>query len=329
MVGAELTVTVGSPGNTLTVNAFYSSRSARSNITIVAPPITSTYRVVDLSAGADASSYPVSALDAIPDPVPDLYKTTHLLLRRIPAGTFTMGSPPDELGRVDGREQQHEVTLTADVYVGVFEVTQRQWELVMVYRPAYFSSGSWELRPVEQVSYNDIRGSSAGANWPADNGVDASSFLGKLRARTSYAFDLPTEAQWEYACRAGTTSALNNETELTQTSCGFDANLDEVAWYCGNDSSTTEHVGQKRANGWGLYDMHGNVWEWCLDWWVENHAATAVSDPVGAASGSARVIRGGSWVNIARGCRSAIRYRDGPGDRNWFIGLRLALPVGQ
>jgi formylglycine-generating enzyme required for sulfatase activity len=284
------------------------------------------YLVVDFSAGTNAASYPVSSLSTIPDPVPETYKTCKLLLRRIPAGTFTMGSPSDELGR-SSSETQHSVTLTQDVYVGVFEVTQKQWELVMGNRPANFSSGSWEQRPVEQVSYNDIRGSSAGAGWPASNGVDADSFLGRLRARTGLAFDLPTEAQWEYACRAGTTSALNNETELSLTHCGFDANLDAVAWYCGNDANTTEAVGQKLGNTWGLYDMHGNVNEWCLDWYG-SYGGT-VTDPPGASSGSFRVIRGGSWSYDARYCRSALRRWDRPGYRFRNFGLRLALPAGQ
>ncbi len=165
-----------------------------------------TYLVIDLSAGPTALSYPVSTLSAVPvGGWPDSYKTTKLVLRCIPAGTFAMGSPTNELGHYSG-ETQHQVTLTQPFFMGVFEVTQRQWERVMGTWPSYFNNASYrDFRPVEQVSYNMIRGASAGAGWPANSNVDADSFMGKLRARTGKVFDLPTESQWEYAGRAGTT----------------------------------------------------------------------------------------------------------------------------
>jgi len=296
------------------------------------------YLVIDLSGGTSATSYPVTYLGAPPaGGWTDEYKTTKLVLRRIQPGTFTMGSPVGEVGR-SSYEDQHEVTLTKPFYMGVFEVTQRQWELVMGSKPSYFSNVSYyQTRPVENVSYNDIRGSSAGAGWPNSSAVDASCFLGKLRAKTGLEdFDLPTEAQWEYACRAGTTTALNSGKNLTST--GSDANMAEVGryWYNGGSSyssgvdtsGATAKVGSYQPNAWGLYDMHGNVWEWCLDWWTSS--LSSATDPVGAASGSARSYRGGGWVNFANNCRSA--YRNGyynPSDRINGIGFRLSRTLAQ
>ncbi len=271
------------------------------------------YCVVDLSAGANASSYPVTYLYEPPSGGfnTDAYKTTKLVLRKIPAGTFTMGSPSGESGR-DSDETQHKVTLTKPYYIGLFEVTQKQYALVMGSNPSNFSG---DKRPVEQVNYNTIRGSSSGAKWPASDAVDASSFMGRLRARTGLAFDLPTDAQWEYACRAGTTTAY---------SYGASANGDYM-WYTSNSSSQTHEVGTKKANPWGLYDMHGNVWEWCLDWYTSNLGTAAVTDPKGASSGSYRVLRGGGWSSSgAASCRSADRYSSGPSGSYYALGFRLS-----
>ncbi len=270
------------------------------------------YCVVDLSAGANASSYPVTYLYEPPSGGfnTDAYKTTKLVLRKIPAGTFTMGSPSGESGR-DSDETQHKVTLTKPYYIGLFEVTQKQYALVMGSNPSNFSG---DKRPVEQVNYNTIRGSSSGAKWPASDAVDASSFMGRLRARTGLAFDLPTDAQWEYACRAGTTTAY---------SYGASANGDYM-WYTSNSSSQTHEVGTKKANPWGLYDMHGNVWEWCLDWYTSNLGTAAVTDPKGASSGSSRVLRGGGWYSDAAYCRSAARNRNAPSSTYDNLGFRLS-----
>ena len=294
------------------------------------------YMVIDLSAGPSASSYPVSYLSAVPSGGwADEYKTTKLVLRRVPAGTFTMGSPTGELGRYSG-ETQHQVTLTQGFYFGVFEVTQKQWERVMGTWPSYFYNASYrDSRPVEELSYDMIRGSSAGAGWPANNSVDASSFMGRLRTRTGRVFDLPTESQWEYACRAGTTTALNSGKNLTSTSSC--PNMSEVGryWYNGGSgysASGTTAVGTAKAgsylaNAWGLYDMHGNVWEWCLDWYG-TYPGT-VTDPRGASTGSYRVGRGGGWSNYARYCRSADRGYSGPGGVDNVVGFRAAVPPGQ
>jgi len=295
------------------------------------------YLVIDLSGGPEATRYPVSYLDAVPDGGwTDEYKTTKLVMRRIPAGTFTMGSPEGELGRWDDREGQRQVTLTKDYYMGVFQVTQRQWELVMGNKPSHFNNATYfATRPVERVSYNMIRGANAGSRWPADNGVDAISFMGRLRARTGLDFDLPTEAQWEYACRAGTTTALNSGKNTTTadllTPCPHVA---EVGRYSQNHpggysnssgvstDGGTAKVGSYTPNAWGLYDMHGNVWEWCLDWYTATPPGT--TNPVGAASGSYRVGRGGCWGSLAGYCRSACRGGSCPDYRYNYGGFRLS-----
>jgi formylglycine-generating enzyme required for sulfatase activity len=282
------------------------------------------YLVIDLAGGADATNYPLSTLAGVPSGGwTEEHRTTELVLRRIRAGTFMMGSPTGELGR-GSDETQHQVTLTQDFYIGVFEVTQEQWYRVMGTWPSYFTNNAYRAsRPVEAMAYNDFRGSSAGAGWPGSTAVDAESFMGRLRQKTGLpTLDLPTESQWEYACRAGTTTALNSGKNLTSTPS--DPNMDEVGRYHYNGGSTwpkggdttvgTARVGSYQANGWGLYDMHGNVWEWCLDRYASSYPGTVV-DPVGAASGSYRVGRGGSWFNYAQGCRSADRRADTPSDR--------------
>ncbi len=259
-----------------------------------------TYCVIDLSAGADASSYPVTYLAEPPSGGfnVDAYKTTKLVLKRMEAGTFKM-------------QDSSNVTLTKSFFIGLFEVTQKQWSLVTGGIPSNFSG---DKLPVENVSYDAIRGSKNGAKWPAFSAVDASSFLGKLRARTGLDFDLPTEAQWEYACRAGTT---------TTYSYGNSANGNYM-WYTDNSSSQTHEVGTRLPNSWGLYDMHGNVWEWCLDW----HGTLSYgTDPKGSSSGSHRVKRSGGWSNVASSCSSSRRSNDDPALKYNYLGLRLARTV--
>lgn len=251
------------------------------------------YCVVDLSGGANASSYPVTYMDTPPSGGfnTDAYKTTKLVLRRIPAGTFKMNG-------------SYQVTLSKPFYVGLFEVTQKQYALVMGSNPSSFSG---DKRPVEQVSWNTIRGNSG---WPSSSAVSGDSFMGRLRARTGLEFDLPTEAQWEYACRAGTTTAY---------SYGASANGDYM-WYQGNSSSQTHEVGTKKPNPWGLYDMHGNVWEWCLDWYGSLSGGT---DPKGSSSGSYRVGRGGGWGGYAGDCTSSYRNYYDPSLAYNYYGFRL------
>ena len=248
------------------------------------------YCIVDLSAGAEATSYPVEYRADPPDGGfnVDEYKTEKLVLRRIEAGTFIMGE--------DQANESHRVTLTKPFFCGLFEVTQRQYELVTGANPCSSTSyGKGNAYPVHYVSYDMLRGSSNVANWPSSSAVDPSSFVGKLRARTGLDFDLPTETQWEYACRAGTTTKYHWGNSM-------DGNY---AWYRGNAGSKTHPVGAKTANAWGLHDMSGNVWEWCLDWY--GNKLSYGTNPVGPLSGSVRVPRGGSIKNDGPYCTSSYR----------------------
>jgi len=225
----------------------------------------------------------------------------------IPKGTFMMGSPASEERRV-GNETQHEVTISKDYYLGVTEVTQGQYEKVMGKNPSRFQGDNLREdstnHPVEQVSWGDA--------------VDFCKKLSDLteEKKAGRVYRLPTEAEWEYACRAGSKSAYS----FGESS----KSLGDYAW-CGENSNLQTHpVGEKMANAWGLYDMHGNVWEWCSDWYG-GYDNNSVSDPVGSREGSFRVIRGGSWLDDAAYCQSAIRYRIDPSSRSIIIGFRLAL----
>jgi len=245
----------------------------------------------------------------------EVYKTTSIVLRLIPAGTYTMGSPSGELGRDTlYPETQHQVTISKPFYIGVFEVTQKQWELVMGDRPSGFSG---DTHPVETVTYNKVAVRAQG------------NFMATLRAKTEDSgFDLPTEAQWEYACRAGTTAALNSGKNLTSKSqC---TNMDEVGCY---DYTSTENregntnghttVGHFLPNRWGLYDMHGNVWEWCKDAY-RPYSAASVTDPFNTGTADEkRVLRGGGWNSDAERCRSAQRLQYLPYEYSNMYGFRI------
>lgn len=256
------------------------------------------YCVIDLSAGANASSYPVTYLTAQPSGGfnADEYKTTKLVLRRIEPGNFLMNG-------------KYNVAITTTFFCGIFQVTQKQFKLVMDQNPSDFVG---DMRPVDKVPYDTIRGSSNGAQWPSSSGVDSNSFMGKLRARTGIDFDLPTEAQWEYACRAGTATDYNN-------GGNSESDLIQLGRYSGNAtdgkggySSRTTTVGSYMPNAWGVYDMHGNLWEWCLDWSGDLSASTHSIDPVGPSSGTARLARGGSWWNQPSECSSRARNSRDP-----------------
>ena len=293
----------------------------------------SLYLVVDLSGGPDAESYPVRHSATGPDLADDSCRTSNMWFRLVPPGTFTMGSPSTELGR-GSNENLHEVTVSKPFYLAIFECTQKQWELVMGSTP---SSYKGDVRPVEQVSYNDLRGTLNGAKWPAQDQVDESSFFGKLQSRTALPFDLPTEAQWEYACRAGTTTALNSGKDLSNSiQCAEMAEVGRYAYNSGNSGSSDgkggysvhTKVGSYAPNAWGIYDMHGNVWEWCRDWYG-NYATGAQIDPKGASSGSNRVPRGGCWNDGARSCRSACRGSTYPSGATYGLGFRPSMILPQ
>ena len=288
---------------------------------------TRLYMVIDLSAGADAEAYSISYLAAIPDGGwTDEYKTTKLVLRRIEPGTFKMCG-------------QYNVTLTRPFYIGVFEVTQKQYELLTGVNPSYWGKG--DTRPVACLTYYGLRGESEGQGWPASSAVDSTSVLGKLRSRTGLDFDLPTEAQWEYACRAGTTSTYNNggdsEDDL-KTVGRYIKNASDGNGGNGGYSSSYAVVGSYLPNAWGLYDMHGNVHEWCLDRCTQalNGLADDMIDPKGIETSDGgevhmrlRIVRGGSFHRDAASCSSGQRRWDTEGGTNSYYdyGLRLCLPL--
>ena len=304
------------------------------------------YLVVDMSGGRSAARWPVSYRDEVPSGGwTDEYKTEKLVLRYIPAGSFIMGGrATDYPGAVN--TNLHMVTLTKPFYIGVFECTQRQWELVMGNRPSFFTNETcWATRPVDRVSYLDIRGSVFGREWPKHMMVDDGSFLGVVRAKTgNLLFDLPTDAQWEYACRAGTVTALNSGKNLTgEMEC---ENMNEVARYRFNSNNdtltqvekancTTQYcsakVGSYMPNEWGIFDLHGNLWEHCLDRALP--LAVGSIDPVGGndTTLTKRVIRGGGYNENAWRCRSAFRYADTYGHgysqtgRGSTVGFRICL----
>jgi formylglycine-generating enzyme required for sulfatase activity len=211
-----------------------------------------------------------------------------------------MGSPESESGR-SGDEHHHQVTLTRPYYLGVYPVTQEEYERVMGSNPSGFKG---KRHPVENVSWDDAMAFIAQLNTLASK----KSLGGSYR--------LPTEGEWEYACRAGTTTAYSfgdSESELKK-----------YGWYFENSRITTHPVGEKLPNGWGLYDMHGNVWEWCADWY-DDYPIIAVTDPTGPTVGSFRVFRGGSWNFVAAYCRSADRSGIDPSFRDFGSGLRVAV----
>ncbi len=287
------------------------------------------YLVIDLAEGSSATEYPVSYLSEIPEGGwTDEYKGDKMVFKLIPPGTFMMGSPTDEEGRQPelgyweyycGYETLHQVTISKPFYIGIFEVTQRQWMLISGSKTTTSSDHAGDTQAASYMSYDMIRGSTLGAKWPEHQQVDATSFLGKLRMKTGITIDLPTEAQWEYACRSGAS------TPYSVTSY----------WYT---LYTPKIVGQKDPNHWGLYDMHGNVAEWCLDWFVRDLGSSSVCDPKGGGSGDDgfRSVRGGGLAteSATRGsiCRSASRWcyigSSGsscsyPSARSYYAGCRL------
>jgi formylglycine-generating enzyme required for sulfatase activity len=214
---------------------------------------------------------------------------TRLEFCEVPAGSFLMGSEKEQ--------PAHRVTLTRGLLLGRSPITQSQWEAVMGANPSAFPGTD---RPVEQVSWNDCQ-----------------AFVARLNAAGQGTFRLPTEAEWEYACRAGSAGKFCFGDD--------DAGLGEFGWFSANSSGQTQPVGRKRPNAWGLHDMHGNVWEWCQDWWDDYPQGDAV-DPQGPPAGfmGARVFRGGCWRGGPDFAACAHRGGRGPDYRQGILGLRLA-----
>ena len=213
---------------------------------------------------------------------------------QVEGGRFQMGGTPEQGSDANDWEKPvHEVTLS-DYYMGKYEVRQSEWEAVMGNNPSYFKGDDL---PVENVSWEDCH-----------------EFIGRLNALTGLNFKLPTEAQWEYAARGG---RLSKGYKYSGSN-----NLGEVGWYGSNSGNYTHRVGEKQPNELGLYDMSGNVYEWCEDWYG-NYSSDSQRDPLGATSGSNRVYRGGGWISVAWYCRVSIRNSGVPGDRYNYLGFRL------
>ena len=215
---------------------------------------------------------------------------------KVEAGTFMMGATSEMQNPYDDEKPVHQVTLTNDYYMGKYEVTQNLWKAVMGRNPSKFKGDDL---PVEKVSWDDCQ-----------------EFISKLNSMTGRKFRLPTEAEWEYAARGGKKSRGYQYSGSSKMS--------EVAWYTANSGSKTHPVGKKQANELGLYDMSGNVLEWCQDWYG-SYVSSSQTNPTGAVSGSYRVYRGGSWYRNARYCRSSCRGIYSPDDRFSYLGLRLVL----
>ena len=321
-----------------------------------------------LCTAAHAVMFPIVVTKKVTEEAQPYTNSIGMTFNLIPAGTFIMGSPngrgfhsePAEPGR-DENETQHQVTLTKLFYMQTTEVTNKQWNTIIFdtglgAKPSASHTG--DNYPVEKVNWFEaayfanrlsivegltpcytLYGCNAvvpGADMECDS-VDIS--------ETCTGYRLPTEAQWEYAARATTTTAYANpvyfDSSNTETGSGFNTNLHAMGWYYYNrqmeNSSTvpayengTKPAAAKQANKWGLFDMHGNVWEWCQDWWDDSdYSPNPVTDPQGDATGSYRVIRGGSSNNDAGFARSAYRDRHAPGSRISNLGFRLVLPPGQ
>jgi formylglycine-generating enzyme required for sulfatase activity len=229
----------------------------------------------------------------------------------IPPGTFRMGSPTNEVDRWDGDGPQTAVTISRGFWMGRYEVTQGEYLAVMGSNPSYFS-GDPNL-PVEQVPWDD-----------ATNYCMTITQRERAAGRipTNVVYRLPTEAEWEYACRAWTSTRFSYGDDTGYT------NLAKFAWYSANSGVGTHPVGQKLPNPWGLYDMHGNVWEWCQDWWFPNLPGGIVLDPQGSTTVWERVIRSSVWDGGPRDCRSACRYLGIPIHGLHGIGFRVVLAPG-
>lgn len=213
----------------------------------------------------------------------------------VEGGTFQMGATSEQQEPYDDEKPVHQVSLSSYM-IGETEVTQELWQAVMGNNPSYFKGANM---PVEQVSWDDCQ-----------------TFITILNQLTGKKFRLPTEAEWEYAARGGKQSKGYQYSGSN--------NLDDVAWYWDNSNGTTHPVKTKQPNELGIYDMSGNVYEWCQDWYGSYNSSTQ-TNPTGPNSGSSRVNRGGSWNGIARGCRSAYRNRHNPSSRFNGLGVRLAL----
>ena len=293
-------------------------RGEERNITIRKNRVTEGGDIVMTSVSSGDQSDDQDDEASPPDPSDSFTNHLGMTFNLISAGTFMMGSPATGLGR-QADEIQHEVTLTQAFYMQITEVTQGQWQTVMGQNPSHFQNCGLNC-PVESVSWSDIQ-----------------EFLTRINVQSAdgYTYRLPTEAEWEYAARAGSETAFCNGDITAPVS--NDPILNTLGWYANNSDANysgcfelddgrcvgPQPVRVKNPNAWGLFDMHGNVYEWCSDRYGD-YPADSVTDPQGPSSGDRRVSRGGSWYYYARACRSANRDGNGPGPRIDDDGFRLA-----
>jgi formylglycine-generating enzyme required for sulfatase activity len=256
--------------------------------------------------------------------VKEVKNSLEMRLARIPAGKFLMGSHKEEVKRNED-ETQHEVVITKAFYLGVFEVTQGQYEKVMGKNPAFFCAGGRGKQRVEGRST---------ADYPVENvsWLDAVEFCKNLSAKEKKTYRLPTEAEWEYACRAGTKTVFHTGNDFNSNLANINGLIynsygkEEAGpfWRC------TTKVGEYKGNAFGLYDMHGNVQEWCADWYAADYYTKGPKeDPQGPSEGTQRVLRGGGWPSSAMTCRSAFRNHLAPDEKSYTSGFRVVLEVGR
>jgi len=261
-------------------------------------------------------------LDVLPKEAklpPVIINAIDMKLTLLSAETFDMGSPPTEAERSSNESPQHLVAIKKPFYLSIYPVTQRQYEAVMGRKPAFFNvrNGGSPDHPVEQVTWDD-----------------ACEFCRRLSALAvekdaGHVYRLPMEAEWEYACRAGTTTAFAFGPSLSSNQANFNGNYPYGGALRGPYLQATSKVGSYPANAFGLHDMHGNVWEWCHDYFDDAYyAMSPKEDPPGPAKGQYRVLRGGSWYTSGRSCRSAARNMSTPDVRSNFVGFRVVLAPG-
>jgi len=311
LISGETTLTLPDPSTVLGISYTLKKIDLSSNIVTIAgivdgesnPQLTTQYSYITIISNGYAWYKVGENISESVTSVDQTYISNSLgmTFRLIPAGSFEMGSPVDEPGRITD-ETQYTVTISDSFYIQTTEVTQGQWEKVMGSNPSNFSTCGHNC-PVEYISWDE-----------------AQSFISNLNSMGEGTYALPTEAQWEYASRAGSNKAFaNGDISNTTTT---DPNLEIIGWYNSNSNSSTRSVAQKQPNAWGLFDMHGNVWELCQDWYGE-YPATSATDPTGPSSGSYYIKRGGAWNNQPHDCRSAEREGHSPGFRSNYTGLRL------
>lgn len=228
-----------------------------------------------------------------------------LRLRWIGPGSFKMGSAEDEVDRYEDEGPLHEVRITRGYWLGEAPVTQEQWDALHSTNPSRFRN---DMRPVEQV------------NW-----YDCVEFCDRLNLlQSGLETRLPTETEWEYACRGVRNASYHRERRASDIEDSV-SEIEKLGWFAGNSGGMTHDVKQRLPNGFGVYDMRGNVWEWCADWWVGRYSAQIQVDPVGPKSGSLRVVRGGSYLLSARECRCSVRAGRSPVNHTDDVGFRIAI----